>query len=131
MEQNSNDTLAHVFTDCRYTKDANEAMSATLAESLFRQGFLSSSQISPTLPILEVRPDVLECDVVRFQNKREKWVAFVGLYEGYPYEIFTGLMDDEEGIMLPKSVSSGRIIKHTSRNGQKRYDFQFDNKRGY
>ena len=74
---------------------------------------------------------MLECDVVRFQNKREKWVAFVGLYEGYPYEIFTGLMDDEEGIMLPKSVSNGRIIKHTSRNGQKRYDFQFENKRGY
>ena len=65
------------------------------------------------------------------ENKREKWVAFVGLYEGYPYEIFTGLMDDEEGIMLPKSVSNGRIIKHTSRNGQKRYDFQFENKRGY
>ena len=131
VEQNSKETLAQVFTDCRYTKDANEAMSITLAESLFKQGFLSSPQICSSLPILEVRPDVLECDVVRFQNKREKWVAFVGLYEGYPYEIFTGLMDDEEGIMLPKSVSNGRIIKHTSRNGQKRYDFQFENKRGY
>lgn len=81
--------------------------------------------------VTEVRPEVLKCDVVRFQNKREKWVAFVGLLDGYPYEIFTGLMDDEEGIMLPKNVTEGTIIKCQNPDGTKRYDFQFQNKRGY
>ena len=81
--------------------------------------------------VVETRPDVLECDVVRFQNNKEKWVAFVGLLDGRPYEIFTGLQDDEEGIMLPKSVTKGRIIKQLNPDGTKRYDFQFENKRGY
>ena len=81
--------------------------------------------------VTEVRPQVLECDVVRFQNNKEKWVAFVGLLDGYPYEIFTGLQDEEEGIMLPKSVTKGKIIKQMNPDGTKRYDFQFENKRGY
>ena len=82
--------------------------------------------------VTERRPDVLECDVVRFQNNKEKWVAFVGLLEGRPYEIFTGLQDDDEGIVLPKTVTKGRIVKHISpEDGSKRYDFQFENKRGY
>lgn len=81
--------------------------------------------------IVEVRPKVLEADVVRFQNNKEKWVAFVGLLDGHPYEIFTGLQDDEEGIVLPKSVTCGKIIKNIDENGNKRYDFQFENKRGY
>lgn len=83
------------------------------------------------LPVVEVRPKVLKCDVVRFQNNREKWVAFVGLLEGRPYEIFTGLQDDDEGILLPKSVTEGYIIKNVDEDGVKRYDFQFVNKRGY
>lgn len=81
--------------------------------------------------VTERRPDVLECDVVRFQNNKEKWVAFVGLLDGHPYEIFTGLQDDEEGIVLPKTVTKGRIIKTICPDGTKRYDFQFENKRGY
>lgn len=81
--------------------------------------------------VIEVRPKVLECDVVRFQNNKEKWVAFVGLLDGYPYEIFTGLQDDDEGIVLPKSVVKGKIIKHKQDDGPSRYDFQFENKRGY
>ena len=81
--------------------------------------------------VTEVRPKELECDVVRFQNNKEKWVAFVGLLNGYPYEIFTGLQDDEEGIVLPKTVTKGKIIKQTDENGKHRYDFQFENKRGY
>ena len=81
--------------------------------------------------IVEVRPKVLEAEVVRFQNNKEKWVAFVGLLDGHPYEIFTGLQDDEEGIVLPKSVTCGKIIKNIDENGNKRYDFQFENKRGY
>lgn len=77
------------------------------------------------------RPEELECDVVRFQNEKEKWVALVGLLDGKPYEIFTGLQDDEEGIMLPKSIDKGKIIKRVLSDGTKRYDFQFENKRGY
>lgn len=77
------------------------------------------------------RPEILECDVVRFQNAKEKWVAFIGLLDGKPYEIFTGLQDDEEGILLPKAVNNGKIIKHVNPDGTKRYDFQFENRRGY
>ena len=69
--------------------------------------------------------------MVRFQNNKEKWVAFVGLLDGYPYEIFTGLQDDDEGIILPKTVTHGKIIKQLAPDGTKRYDFQFENKRGY
>lgn len=85
----------------------------------------------PEFEITEKRPVSLECDVVKFQNKKEKWVAFVGLLDGYPYEIFTGLQDDEEGIVLPKTVTRGKILKQVNPDGTKRYDFQFENKRGY
>ena len=81
--------------------------------------------------VTEIRPKELECDVVRFQNNKEKWVAFVGLLNGYPYEIFTGLQDDDEGIVLPKTVVKGKIIKNAGPDGRSRYDFQFENKRGY
>lgn len=77
------------------------------------------------------RPIELEADVVKFQNNKEKWIAFVGLLNGRPYEIFTGLADDDEGIFCPKSVTKGKIIKAIDENGNKRYDFQFINKRGY
>lgn len=81
--------------------------------------------------VVEVRPRELDCDVVRFQNNKEKWVALVGLLNGHPYEIFTGLQDEDEGIMVPKSVTKGKIVKTILGEGAKRYDFQFVNKRGY
>ena len=107
-----------------------------------RSGVLLSTQkdkkdkkeeLPPCKPptVVEVRPKVLEAEVVRFQNNKEKWVAFEGLLDGHPYEILTGLQDDEEGISLPKSVTTGRIIKNIDEEGNKRYDFQFENKRGY
>ena len=86
---------------------------------------------SLTPELVEERPMRLECDVVRFQNKKDKWVALVGLMKGYPYEIFTGLQDDDEGIVLPKSVVSGEIIKNKFDNAPSRYDFRFRNKRGF
>lgn len=88
---------------------------------------------APCLPphVVEVRPKELVCDVVRFQNNKDKWVAFVGLLDGYPYEIFTGLQDDDDGIILPKNVTKGKIIKQTNEDGSHRYDFQFENRRGY
>ena len=81
--------------------------------------------------IMAKRPRELEADVVKFQNNKDKWIAFVGLLNGRPYEIFTGLADDDEGIMLPKNVTKGTIIKSHDENGIKHYDFQFKNKRGY
>lgn len=77
------------------------------------------------------RPTELDCDVVRFQNNKDKWIAFVGLMDGRPYEIFTGLADDEEGLLLPKSVTKGKIIRVVQDDGTKRYDFQFVNTRGF
>ena len=77
------------------------------------------------------RPEVLEAEIVRFQNNKEKWIAFIGLIDGKPYEIFTGLADDEDGILLPRSVTDGWIIKNRDENGVSRYDFQYRNNRGY
>jgi ribonucleoside-diphosphate reductase alpha chain len=77
------------------------------------------------------RPKELECEIVRFQNNKEKWIAFVGLLDGYPYEVFTGLLDEDEGIMLPKAVTGGKIIKTKDEEDRTRYDFQFMNKRGF
>ena len=116
-------------------KDASDSVTAEQTSRLLSH----LHKLEPDTPLMqstrpqvtEVRPQVLECDVVRFQNNREKWVALVGLLDGYPYEIFTGLQDDEEGIMLPKSVSKGKIIKQVAADGTKRYDFQFENTRGY
>ena len=95
------------------------------------EGALETVAISMRPEVTEVRPKELECDVVRFQNNKDKWVALVGLLNGYPYEIFTGLQDDDEGILLPKSVTKGKIIKQVNEDGSKRYDFQFENTRGY
>ncbi len=81
--------------------------------------------------VTETRPEVLEADVLRFQNNKEKWIAFVGLLNGKPYEIFTGLADDEDGILLPSSISKGSIIKGLDEEGNRRYDFRYSNRRGY
>ncbi len=86
---------------------------------------------SKQAPFPQKRPLELEADVVRFQNNKEKWIAFIGLYDGRPYEIFTGIADDDEGIMLPKSVTEGKIVKHYEEDGTSRYDFQVSNKRGF
>ena len=81
--------------------------------------------------IVAKRPRELEADIVKFQNNKEKWIAFVGLLNGRPYEIFTGINDEDEGIFLPKNLTKGAIIKNVDENGNKRYDFQYTNKRGY
>lgn len=99
-----------------------------------RNNVLESVKSTPLIATPEhivKRPIELDADVVRFQNNKEKWIAFVGLVDGKPYEIFTGLADDEDGIFCPKSVNNGKIIKAVDAEGKKRYDFQFINKRGY
>ena len=99
-----------------------------------RSGVLVSAKEKKEGSVVEMpskRPAELDAEVVRFQNNKEKWIAFVGLYKGRPYEIFTGIADDEEGIMLPKSVTTGKIVKQYDAEGNSRYDFQFCNKRGF
>lgn len=103
----------------------------TPADQEAKDGKQSGAPEMPAVHPVGKRPIELEADVVRFQNNKEKWIAFVGLKNGQPYEIFTGLADDEDGIFCPKSVSKGKIIKATDDKGNKRYDFQFINKRGY
>ena len=111
---------------CTVYRDGSRAGVLVSADSKKEE---KNEEMKPT--ITEVRPTVLEADVVRFQNNKEKWVAFIGLLHGEPYEIFTGQQDDEDGIPLPKNVTHGVIIKHTNEDGSKRYDFQFENKIGY
>ncbi len=123
----SEDELLILFDRCR------DALGLDVSTQLLDMVWtaLDTASSLPHSGVTEVRPQALECDVVRFQNNKEKWVALVGLLDGYPYEIFTGLQDDDEGIMLPKSVTKGRIVKQTGSDGTKRYDFQFTNTRGY
>src|SRR5690606_23704994 len=82
-------------------------------------------------PFPTKRPQVLEADVVRFQNNKDKWIDFIGLIDNRPYEIFTGLVDDEDGILIPRWVTNGLIIKNKDEDGATRYDFQYKNARGY
>lgn len=123
----SEERVANILTSCMQSLNADDSALvlnlATQAVDVFAKG------VRPD--VTEIRPKELECDVVRFQNNREKWVALVGLLDGYPYEIFTGLADDEEGIYLPKNLTKGKIIKQVNPDGSKRYDFQFENRRGY
>ena len=121
------DTVAELLNRCVQALDEKDAQ---LLLTLSAQA-IDCALTGRHPEVTEVRPQTLECDVVRFQNNKEKWVAFVGLLDGYPYEIFTGLQDDEEGIVLPKTVTHGKILKQVNPDGTKRYDFQFENKRGY
>lgn len=75
------------------------------------------------------RPDQLEARIVRFQNNKESWIAVIGLYEGRPFEIFTGRADDT--FLLPTSVTTGTVIKVRDENGEKRYDFRYKDRDGY
>ena len=127
---------AHAMTADELT-DMLQRMAAVLKDderqrlAAVAEAYLHDVAANRRPEVTEVRPRELECDVVRFQNNKDKWVALVGLLNGYPYEIFTGLQDDEEGIILPKSVTKGKIIKQVNLDGTKRYDFQFENTRGY
>lgn len=127
------DTLAEFGEDKLKTAIEAHARGKECEEKMALLSMLNSEIYSyrPQFEIAEKRPASLACDVVKFQNKKEKWVAFVGLLDGYPYEIFTGVLDDEDGIALPKTVTNGHIIKTIEPDGTKRYDFTFVNRRGY
>lgn len=109
----------------------NNVLEAVQKKKETKEGEVSANELIHLPEHVVKRPIELDADVVRFQNNKEKWIAFVGLVDGKPYEIFTGLADDEDGIFCPKRVNHGKIIKAIDENGRKRYDFQFINKRGY
>ena len=127
METENIDGIAKILLNAAnaiFTKQQNSNSALTVEDifetlSLFKENLLNAQA-----NVVETRPEVLACDVVRFQNNKDKWVAFVGLLNGHPYEIFTGLQDDDEGILLPKTVTKGKIIKVVNADGSKRYDFQ-------
>ncbi len=75
------------------------------------------------------RPEILDADVIRFKNGKDEWIAFVGKWNGKPYEIFTGLMDDTRN--LPKGITAGKIVKFKDSEGNKRYDFHYVDKYGF
>ena len=91
---------------------------------------LRSNKVDEKLKFPTRRPKELDADILRFKNNDEYWIAFVGLIEGKPYEIFTGLKEDDT-FPIPKNVSKGKIIKHKLESGEKRYDFQYIDKYGY
>ena len=128
--------LAQIAAESAVSSESSATPSAACAASpALVQGLmqLALEQLKERefMASIEHRPQSLACDVWRFQNKKEKWVAFVGLLEGRSYEIFTGLQDDVEGIVLPKSVNTGWIVKNLNFDGTSRYDFSFQNRRGY
>jgi len=103
---------------------------ATVYRDGSRAGVLISNNKDDKKNWSPLRPKVLEADVIRFQNNEEKWIACVGLKDGAPYEIFTGLQDDEM-FPIPKSIVKGKIIKTKDDSGNSRYDFQYTDKYGY
>ena len=76
------------------------------------------------------RPKSIPADIVRFKNGSEDWIAFVGLQDGHPYEIFTGKIE-EDAMYIPPKITSGHIIKVREEDGSKRYDFQYRDRYGY
>ncbi|MDR1090461.1 MAG: adenosylcobalamin-dependent ribonucleoside-diphosphate reductase [Prevotella sp.] len=94
-----------------------------------RSGILVSNKREDESTFPKKRPEILEAEVVRFKNKNEQWIAFVGLYKGRPYEIFTGLIEEDVRV-LPKSVTMGKIIKEKI-DGHSVYHFQWIDKYGY
>jgi len=103
---------------------------ATVYRDGSRNGVLIASGKNEVRADRPKRPKALDCDIIRFNINEEKWVAFVGLKEGNPYEIFTGIAD-EEIFPIPKTIIKGRIIKVKNEDGKTRYDFQYTDKYGY
>ena len=116
---------------CTVYRDGSRSGVLIALENKKKQNETPATSSDNVHHMLLKRPIELDADVVRFQNNKEKWIAFVGLMDGRPYEIFTGLADDDDGIFCPKSVNHGKIIKAITPDGTKRYDFQFVNKRGH
>ncbi|HLW09507.1 MAG TPA: adenosylcobalamin-dependent ribonucleoside-diphosphate reductase [Fermentimonas sp.] len=117
---------------CTVYRDGSRAgVLISNGESAEKKGKSADGDCFELPQVVTSRPIELDADVIKFQNNKEKWIAFIGLLNGRPYEIFTGINDEDDGIMIPKSVNSGKIIKAYDNDGRKHYDFQFQNRRGY
>lgn len=102
---------------------------ATVYRDGSRSGVLVSGK-KDKVDGIKKRPRVLDADIIRFNNNDEKWIAFVGLKDGVPYEVFTGLADTEI-FPIPDSIVKGKIVKTKDEDGRNRYDFQYTDKYGY
>ncbi len=103
--------------------------------TVYREGSRSGVLVSTTkeTPVLKPkkRPKTLEADIIRFRNRSEKWIAFVGKLNGQPYEIFTGIVDEDTRI-IPRSIERGWIVKEKDlKSGKSRYDFHYVDALGY
>ena len=109
---------------------------ATVYRDGSRSGVLISNDDKKKKAVLNldrpkpIRPKELDAEIIRFANNNEKWIAFIGLKDKRPYEIFTGMVD-EEMFPLPKSITKGKIIKNKDEEGITRYDFEYTDKYGY
>ena len=121
-----NDVSKELVGELYITAWTSGCKGATVYRDGSRSGVLISNKKEKTLK----RPAELDAEVIRFQNNKEKWIAFLGLKNGKPYEIFTGIADDDV-LPIPKSVTNGKIIKTRLEDGSKRYDFQYTNKIGH
>ena len=133
-----NDVTEEIVSQCYMEAWKSGCKGVTVYRDGSRSGVLISNDeknkedtIEGTAHFPLTRPASLKADVVRFQNNKDKWIAFIGLMDNKPYEIFTGLNDDEDGILLPRWVNEGVIIKNKEADGTSRYDFQYKNQRGY
>jgi len=103
--------------------------------TVYREGSRSGVLVSTKKeePVLKPkkRPKQLEADIIRFRNGSEQWIAFVGKLNNQPYEIFTGILD-EDTRMVPKNIEKGWIVKEKDINtGISRYDFHYVDAYGY
>jgi len=103
--------------------------------TVYREGSRSGVLVSTSkdTPVLKPkkRPQTLEADIIRFRNRSERWIAFVGKLDGQPYEIFTGIVDEDTRI-IPRSIEKGWIVKEKDlKSGKSRYDFHYVDALGY
>lgn len=121
----SEESVAHVYE----TAWRSGCKGCTVYRDGSRDGVLISADETSQGGFPRKRPRSLECDVIRFHNREESWIAFVGLYDGKPYEIFTGRQSGDV-LPIPSSVGKGKIVKVKTENGS-RYDFQYEDSNGY
>lgn len=124
------DVKEELVSELYHTAWKSGCKGATVYRDGSRDGVLITGKPERRTTERPKRPKVLDCDVIRFNINEVKWIAFVGLKDNRPYEIFTGIAD-EEIFPIPKSIVKGQIVKVKEEGGKTRYDFQYTDKYGY